>query len=152
MVCSSFDQYICQIRFLIPAKLEGSYILLKPCRISCAQSFMSSQFFGYILFQMAPYLIEQLCSNELSFAFHFDHFIDLYLYMDHVAKWQAKFSALRSQKLSTNPIPTVACISDATSNQCQYVPPNPMSTVACTSDVISNQYQHAPPHPTLCPS
>ena len=129
MFCRSFGKCICHIHFLIPAKLKGSHILLKPCSISCAQSCMSAQLFGHILFQMAPHLIEQLCSSELSFAFHFDHLTDLHLHMDHIAKWQAKFSALRPPRLGTNP----------------------MSTVACTSDATSNQRQHAQPHPTLCP-
>ena len=130
MLCRSCGQGICQIHFLIPAKLEGLHILLKPCSISCAQSFMSAQLFGHILFQMAPRLIEQLCSSELSFAFHSDHLTDLHLHMDHVAKWQAKFSALRPPGLGTNPM---------------------MSTRACTFDATSNQRQHAPPHPALCP-
>ena len=42
MLCSSFGQRICQIHFMIPAKLRGSHILLKPCSISCAQSFTSA--------------------------------------------------------------------------------------------------------------
>ena len=70
MLCRSFGKCICHIHFLIPAKLKGSHVLLKPCSISCPQSFMSAQLFGHILFQMAPPLIEQLCSSELSFAFH----------------------------------------------------------------------------------
>ena len=127
MLCSSFGQCICQIHFLIPAKLKGSHILLKPCSISCAQSFMSAQLFGHILFQTAPHLIEQLCSSELSFAFHFDHLTDLHLHMDHVAKWQAFFFRTPTAKTWHQP----------------YVP-----TVACTSDATSNQRQHAPPHPT----
>ena len=47
----------------------------------------------------------------------------------------------RSVRIRCNFKPTSTCPT----------PPNPMSTVACTSDATSNQRQHAPPHPTLCP-
>ena len=153
MLCSSCGQCICQIHFLIPAKLKGSHILLKPCSISCAQSFMSAQIFGHILFQMAPRLIEQLCSSELSFAFHSDHLTDLHLshgprcemageiFRTPTAKTWHQPYVHRSVHIRRNFKPTSTCPT----------PPNPMSTVACTSDATSNQRQHAPPHPALCP-
>ena len=103
-LCTQVGEASFQVLLVVPTIGEGPHILLDSLRILPGNFVFAMDREGYEALQVAPDLVQQLCSTDAYLLFDFGFSSELHLVVCHIAEAKAMPFALRFPTFCTIPI------------------------------------------------